>query len=189
MMASKQQAGGDVSTSDDRRALIVDRMSDYVLAHGLSASSLRPLAKAAGISDRMLLYYFKDKAEVIATVLGDVAKRLIVEMESQTANVPLPLGELRAQLARVLLDDALWPYMRVWLEIASLAAHGDPICRVVGEQIGRSFLAWGAAQLDSATPEQRQTDAAQLLVTFEGMVLLKSIGLDDVSARAIEREC
>lgn len=188
MVGSKQQAGRDALKSDDRRALIVDRMTDYVLAHGLSASSLRPLAKAAGISDRMLLYYFKDKAEVIATVLEQVARRLVVEMDTQTANAPLPLGELRTQLARVLLDDALWPYMRVWLEIASLAAHGDPVCRMVGGQIGRGFLAWGAAQLDSPTPEQRQTDAAQLLVTFEGMVLLKSIGLDDVSARAIERE-
>ena len=39
---------------EDRRALLLGKLADHVLAHGLSASSLRPLAKAAGTSDRML---------------------------------------------------------------------------------------------------------------------------------------
>jgi AcrR family transcriptional regulator len=52
--------------SDDRLSLLLDRLADYVLAHGLTASSLRPLARAAGTSDRMLLYYFADKDAVMA---------------------------------------------------------------------------------------------------------------------------
>jgi AcrR family transcriptional regulator len=178
-----------MTKSEDRRAVIINRMTDYVLAHGLSSSSLRPLAKAAGISDRMLLYYFKDKSEIITAALNQVAQRLVRVMEAQTANAPLPLEDLRARLMRVLHDEMMWPYMRIWLEIASLAAHGDPFFRAIGEQIGRSFLAWGASQLSSVTPEQREIDAAKLLVTFEGMLLLKSIGLDDVSERAIEKDC
>lgn len=177
-----------MTKSDDRRVVIIEQMTDHILAHGLSASSLRPLAKAAGISDRMLLYYFKDKSDVITAALGQIVLRLTALLEARTARVALPLDQLRAQLVRVLHDDMMWPYMRIWLEIASLAAHGDPFFRTVGEQIGRSFLAWGTAQLDGPTPQQRDADAAKLLVTFEGMILLKSIGLDDVSARAIEKE-
>ena len=44
----------------------------------------------------------------------------------------------------------MWPFMRVWLEIASLSAQGDVFYRVAGEQIGREFLAWGTAQIDAA---------------------------------------
>ncbi len=76
---------------DDKRALILDKLADHVLAHGLSASSLRPLAKAAGTSDRMLIYYFADKSALIAAVLQHIAGRMVTLMESAAAPEPLPM--------------------------------------------------------------------------------------------------
>ena len=73
----------------------------------------------------------------------------------------------------------------MWLEMASLAALGDPVFRAVGEQLGRGFLAWGAAQLDSANDAAREVEAAHLLVAIEGALVLRSIGLDDVAKRAL----
>lgn len=174
-------AAGMGAKGEDRRAAILDRVADHVLAEGLAAASLRPLAKAAGISDRMLLYYFKDKAEVMAAAIAIVAARMVTAMEAHTARTPLPLDQLRSQLTTVIFADEFWPYMQLWLEIASLAARGDTVYRAVGEQIGRGFLAWGTAQLDSADPD---ADAARLLISLEGMLVLKSIGLDDVCAAA-----
>jgi hypothetical protein len=55
----------------------------------------------------------------------------------------------------------------------------------VGEQIGRGFLEWGKAQLQSDSEAQRDIDAARLLVSIEGMLFLKSIGLDDINAKAL----
>ena len=66
-----------VSKNDTRRAEIIQRLTDYVLTEGLSAASLRPLAKAAGISDRMLLYYFADKAVMMTATLGVIAMRIM----------------------------------------------------------------------------------------------------------------
>ena len=48
---------------DTQRAAVTERLSSHILAHGLARSSLRELAAAAGVSDRMLLYYFDDKSE------------------------------------------------------------------------------------------------------------------------------
>lgn len=176
-----------VTKMQDRRAAIVERLADHVVMHGLSASSLRSLAKAAHTSDRMLLYYFKDKADIVAAALACVSSRLVQVMDERAVTTPRPLGLLRRELAAILLDDSLWPYMRLWLELASLSAHGDALFRTISEQIARGFLAWGAAQLDSATPEARAIDAAELLVTIEGLVLLKSVGLDDVCEQALKR--
>lgn len=170
--------------SDARRAIIVDALADHVLAHGLAASSLRPLARAAGLSDRMLLYYFKDKAEVIAATMEAIAARQMAVMDA-AAGPPLPLVQLRARLAASLLAEDAWPYMRLWLEAAALAAQGDALFAVIGERIGRAFLAWGSMQLVSETPDQQAADAARLLTMFEGMVLLKAIGMEDVARRAI----
>jgi len=173
-----------VTKSSDRRAAIIELLVEHVLAEGLSASSLRPLAKAAQTSDRMLLYYFKDKAEIVAAVLERISSRMIDLIESQTSGAPEPVDQVRAKLIAISLSDEMWPYARIWLEVASLAARGDPLYRAVGGAIGRGFLAWGEGQIASETPEQRARDAARLLAEIEGMILLKSLGMDDVCALA-----
>ena len=170
---------------DTKRADIIQRLTAYVLAQGLSASSLRPLAKAAGTSDRMLLYYFKDKAEIITAVLEQISAQLVEMVGTHAAAEPLPVDALRRKLAGIVFEDALWPYMRIWLDVAARAAMGDPFYRAVGEHIGRGFLEWGKAQLQSDSAAQRDIDAARLLVSIEGMLFLKSIGLDDINAKAL----
>lgn len=181
----RHNKGTTVTKPGDRRAAILDLLADHVLVEGLSASSLRPLAKAAGISDRMLLYYFRDKAEVIGAVLDIVAMRLVTVLNAQGASAPLPLDAAIQKIGMLVLADELWPFMRLWLELASLSARGDPLYRTVGERIARGFLAWGASHLDSPTPHARDADAAKLLATVEGMVLLKSVGLDDVCRKLV----
>ena len=177
----------EVSKPDTRRAEIIECLADHVLAHGLSASSLRPLAKAAGTSDRMLLYYFADKAEMMTATLGVIAMRIMAAMEARKAPEPLPFDKLMPILIDAMVDDEMWPFMRVWLEIASLAANGDAFYRAVGEQLGRGFLAWGASQIDApGETQQQQKQAAQLLVMAEGMVVLKSIGLDGDARAAFD---
>ena len=109
---------------------------------------------------------------------------MVTRLSALTASTPLPLATLRANLQTLILADEMWPYMRLWVEVTSLAAYGDPLLREVGERIARGFLAWGAAQLDSPTPEQRLAGAAALLVMIEGMILLKSVGLEDVCRAA-----
>ncbi len=175
-----------VPKPDTRRAEILERLADHVLAHGLSASSLRPLAKAAGTSDRMLLYYFADKAEMMTATLAVIAMRIMAAMEARKAPAPLPLEQLQPILLDAMIDDEMWPFMRVWLEIASLAANGDAFYRAVGEQLGRGFLAWGASQIDAPSEAQRQKEAVKLLVMAEGMVVLKSIGLDGDARAALK---
>jgi AcrR family transcriptional regulator len=175
-----------VQKPDIRRAEILERLADHVLAHGLSASSLRPLAKAAGTSDRMLLYYFADKAEMMTAILGVIAARIMAAMEMRKAPQPLPLEQLQPIMLEAIVDDEMWPFMRVWLEMASMAANGDVFYRAIGEQLGRGFLAWGASQIDAPSDAQRQKQAARLLLMSEGMVVLKSIGLDDDAKAAFD---
>jgi AcrR family transcriptional regulator len=172
------------SKSDEKRSMIIDRLADHILAHGLVASSLRPLAKAAGTSDRMLLYYFTDKAEIISATITRIAERMTASLLARTASQPLPLNDLIAHLSTIVLQAEFWPYMCVWVELASRAARGDPLYVPIAAQIGEGFLGWGAAQLDAPDEETRTHDAARLLVVIEGMVLVKAIGLNDVVSRA-----
>lgn len=168
-----------------RREALLDRLADHVLAEGLQGLSLRPLAKAVGTSDRMLLYYFADKAELVAAVLERIAARLTARLAAGPTPAPMPRVSLQAELAAMLFTDEMWPYMRIWLEVASLAGRGEPLFRQLGEAIGRGFLAWGTAWLDCPDETERAAEAARLMATIEGLLVLKSVGLDDVARLAV----
>ena len=170
-----------------RRADLIERLADHVLAHGLGSASLRPLAAAVGTSDRMLLYYFPDKAALLSAVLEAVAARMTELLDRHRVPVSLPRADLHDRLLPFVLDDAVWPFMQLWLELASLAARGDPACRRVGEAIARGFLAWTAQQLLGPDDAARQRDATNLLMHVEGAVLLKSLGLGEEISAAIAK--
>src|SRR5215468_1320485 len=72
----------------DRREAAIERMAEYVLSEGLGAATLRPLAAAAGTSDRMLLYYFADKDELLAATLDRIAARMIVQLNRAIPAAP-----------------------------------------------------------------------------------------------------
>ena len=169
-----------MAVASDKRSALIDKLADHVLAEGLLHASLRPLAKAVGTSDRMLLYYFKDKDELIEAVLDRITARITLILEQSKAPEPLPLDILAPLLVESMKSDLFWPYLRLWLEIAALAAGGDPLYKTCGERIGRGFVTWGASQLAASDEASRQRDAAKLLIQVEGSVLLRSLGLSDV---------
>ncbi len=176
-----------MNTGEKQRTAWLDAMADYVLEHGLDAASLRPLAKAAGTSDRMLLYYFADKNALITAILDHVAMRLTVLMIAQGAADPVPFDACLARTVDILGDDVFAPYMRLFLQIASLAAQNDALYRAIGENLGRMYFAWAQGQLASRDDAARDHEAALLIQRIEGMVFLRAIGLEDINRLAFGR--
>ena len=92
--------GGSDSAADTRRDAIVDRVADYLLAHGLDAATLRPLARAADTSDRMLLYYFPDKQALLAAAADRLSQRLIALLAAVPATPQDPCNRCRTRPAK-----------------------------------------------------------------------------------------
>lgn len=164
-----------------KRHELLDKLVDHVLAHGLSSASLRPLAKAVGTSDRMLIYYFTDKASLIAAIISHGAARMSEQMDRDIGPDRRPVDRLSRDLHAMVRTEAMWPYMKLWLEIAALAAQGDAVCRSVGEAIARGFIDQIAARIDVDGPD-RAYHAARLLRDVDASALLLAVGLDDVVA-------
>ena len=78
---------------EEQRARVEAALAVHLLDHGLAQTSLRELARAAAVSDRMLLYYFTDKAEV----LGCAAQRIAADLA----------GHIGARVRRELRGDRL----------------------------------------------------------------------------------
>ncbi|MDJ0921979.1 MAG: TetR/AcrR family transcriptional regulator [Henriciella sp.] len=169
-----------MAKADARRSELLDQLADHVLKDGLMNASLRPLAKAVGTSDRMLLYYFEDKADLIGAILDRISERVTQLLEQSAPQKPLPMEELTPTLLQAVSSDAFWPYLRLWLQMAAFSADGDPVFKTAGERIGRGFVAWTEAQLSAPDAASRARDAAEILILIEGSVLLRSLGLEDV---------
>ena len=168
-------AAGPADPADTRRDALVDSAADYLLARGIDATTLRPLARAAGTSDRMLLYYFPDKQALLAAAADRVAARLMALLAGVPAT-PQDPAALESQLSAAAQDPALAPYLALWLDIAARAARGDAFWRAQGNTIGQGFLAYIAARLDLPAAE-RPAAARALLARLEGGILLAALGL------------
>jgi AcrR family transcriptional regulator len=163
-----------MSIREARREAAIERMADHVLAEGLAGASLRPLARAAGTSDRMLLYYFRDKDELLAVTLERVAIRLAALLEAAVpAGTRLPPETLLQAVWAGMSSPELQPFLRVWLELAAGSARGEQPQREVAGRIADLFHGWLADRVDAAEPAKI---AAGLFVRLEGAMLIEALG-------------
>lgn len=160
-----------MSRDTSRREELAEAATDYALEHGLIGLSLRPLAAAIGTSDRMLLYHFTDKDDVVATVLRTSNDRSIREL----GRVP-PSRDLH----RAVLD--LWAAttagqlercQRLYVEAAALGLLGrEPYATVVREA-NALWVRAVAGHLVAAGADRRRVGRAVTLLdsTFMGLQL------------------
>jgi AcrR family transcriptional regulator len=165
---------------DARRQQLLERLADHVLAQGLQGASLRPLAAAAGTSDRMLLHYFADKDALLTATLTLATHRLIALLESARAD-PLPFHRLLPHLAALIKDARMQPYLRLWLELVTVAAGEKEPFRAIAQHIATTLLNWIAAALAVEREEDRAPLAALTLTLVEGFVIFDALG-DDATA-------
>lgn len=79
-----------------RRASVLAAATDYVLGHGLSGLSLRPLAAALGTSPRMLLYDFGSKEALLSEVLLEARRRQVQSLSESVSADRSPAEALRS---------------------------------------------------------------------------------------------
>jgi AcrR family transcriptional regulator len=148
--------------ANGRRERLAEAATDYALAHGLVGLSLRPLAAALGTSDRMLLYHFGTKDDLVATVLRLSNDRSVAEIRGLPAAPDVRLAVLG--LWEAVTSARLASCQRMYVEAAALGLFGEePYASVVRE----ANLVWVAAVADhlvaSGTPRDRATRAVRLL--------------------------
>src|SRR5262245_31890534 len=65
-----------------RRDDLLDQVTDHVLAHGLIGLTLRPVAAAIGTSDRMLIYHFGSRDDLVAAVVTRAEDRAVAAVDA-----------------------------------------------------------------------------------------------------------
>ena len=68
--------------TEKRRQEIVEAAAAHLIEHGFQSSGLRAIAKSAGVSDRMIMYYFDTKDDLVSAALEMIGEGLAEGMES-----------------------------------------------------------------------------------------------------------
>lgn len=170
---------------EDQRIAVQKRLASYVLEHGLGQTSLRQLALAAEISDRMLLYYFRNKDDVLQAVLGQLAGELALLL---AAALPpeerVSPAELYTRTASLAASPALRPYMEIWGEMAAAAARKEQPFAAITDGIAQGFQLWIESRLAIEDEEERRAMASLLMVMVDGGALLEALDGGRITARA-----
>ncbi len=166
---------------DPKKTALLSALADHVLAHGLNTASLRPMAAAAGTSDRMLIYHFGSKDGLIAELLDHLAAQMALGLD---AAIPperyTSEAELLKDIVGLMRSDVFQPYIRVWLDIISAAAQGSQTHQQAGHDIMNVYLDWLAKRHPDG-----EDGAPFALTLIEGTLIMDAVGQRAITDRAI----
>lgn len=170
-----------------RREELAEAATGYALENGLIGLSLRPLAAALGTSDRMLLYHFADRDDLVATVLRTANDRSVREVQE----LPAP-SDVRAAvhgLWKASTSGQLARCQRLYVEAAALGLLGqEPYVTVVRRANDLWMQALADHLVQAGCPRARARRAVRLLdAAFMGFELDLPLDREDAElVRAVE---
>ncbi len=109
----------------DRPGELLDAIVAYLLEHGISQLSLRPLAKAVGSSPRVLLYYFESSEKMIALALARLRERQRATYRDMFAVDAASTADAYFAVWKHMTSPAYAPLFRLFFEVYGLALR-DP---------------------------------------------------------------
>lgn len=167
------------------RETLLPVLAGHVLAHGIQGASLRPLARAAGTSDRMLLYHFGTKQALIEALLDHLSAQFAAVLGAAAAGPPVASrGECFRRVAQATRTPAFAPFMQLWWQIVAGTASGDTSFKPSAARIVEAMLAWIESQLPPDDPD-RHCGAQAILAAIEGLHMLDAVGASAVADAAV----
>jgi AcrR family transcriptional regulator len=168
-----------------RREELAEQATDYALDHGLIGLSLRPLAAAIGTSDRMLLYHFASKDDLVATVLRTSNDRSVEAVRALPRSRSVRTAVL--DLWRVSTSEESARCHRTYVEAAALGLLGrEPYVSVVREANERWVEALADHLVAAGCPRARSRRAVALVdAAFMGLQLDLPLDPDESRRRRL----
>ena len=158
------------------RETLLPQLAAHVIEHGLGGASLRPLARAAGTSDRMLIYHFGNKEtlvrELLTYVAGIYAAALDAGMGGERAATR---QEVVARILAPSRQPAMQAFLVLWWEIVAGCARDLPGYRDAADAMMTKQLDWLEANMPEDDPDPAG-GARYLMTLIEGTLMLGTVG-------------
>jgi AcrR family transcriptional regulator len=159
---------------DEKRAALLDTLTDYALSAALTRPSLRQFAIAADQSEPMLRHYFGDRQGLVIAIIGDLNKRAQVtwEMAAKPAADPADAVNDYLTLPQAGIEKGIFNKFHAFALIEAFA--DDEVGKVYLEQIMEPSLKAFSDKLRT-TPGAPRDEAelrAATLLAFAPLLVL-----------------
>jgi len=150
---------------------------------GLSALTFGRVAAQLGVNDRIVVYYFPTKDDLVGDVLVAMGLQL---QDTLAAAFTTPADDhldlLRRAWPALVRSDAD-PVFALFFEAAGLAATGREPYRSLGPQLVDAWVDWTSGFV-LGTPARRRAEAEAAVVMVDGLFLLRLMAGPDAAQRA-----
>ena len=164
----------------DRNELLAVAM-DIALTEGVSAVSFGRVAKKLGISDRMVVYYFPNKTDLVNAVVFEIGQQLQTMLETAFGPEPLEPLELMRRAWPVLSADAVAPMFDGFFEIIGLASVGKSPYNELAPLLLNDWIEWLVPRVKSTDNAQRRAIAASVVAQLDGLLMVRRIAGADIA--------
>jgi AcrR family transcriptional regulator len=161
-----------------------------VFEAGLSRLTYGSLARRLRISDRIVVYYFPSKDELIGEVLAAIGARLQSTLGPALASPVADHVEFVRSVWPLLARDETGPVFAVFFEASGLAAAGIEPYRTMAAGLVDGWMAW-AEQSIEGDAEHRRVEAAAAIAMLDGLLLVRQLAgarAGNLAARGIVGE-
>lgn len=153
---------------------------------GLSQLTFGRVAKRLGVSDRIVVYYFPSKDDLISEVLVGVGLELQATLAPSLAEpVADHLALVRAVWPVLARPDAD-PVFALFFEAGGLAAAGREPYRTLVPFLVEQWIVWAQGHL-RGTVARRHSEASAAIAMIDGLLLMRQLGGADAAATAARR--
>jgi len=168
------------------KAQILEGALAAAFEDGLSRLTFGRLAKRLGISDRVVVYYFPTKDDLV----GEVIVAMGVELQRTLADAFATPAADHLELVRaawpVVADADADPVFALFFEANGLATAGREPYRTIVPALVAGWIDWAAGFIDGS-PTERRVEAETAIAIIDGLLLLRQLAGPDAAERAARR--
>jgi AcrR family transcriptional regulator len=162
---------------------ILDGAIATALDDGLSQLTFGRVAKRLGIKDRIVVYYFPTKDDLINEVLLALGSQLEAALAQASTTPASDHRELLRVAWPLLARPEVDPVFMLFFEAAGLAAAGREPYRTFVPQLVAGWIGWAADRIHG-TPARRRSEAAAAIATIDGLLILRQLAGPDPANQA-----
>ena len=198
----KRAPGRPLADAPDQRAVALDAALACFVRQGIAATSLRDIAREAGVTPALLHYYFGDRQQLLDAVVAERVMPAFLSVRERLAQAGDDVADIVAAFVCGVTDAIArhpwWPQLWVREVLCEGGALRDLLVQRIAPDIAR-LLAGRFATAQVAGRLNADLDPRLLLPTLVGLTMFPAagapiwrqvfdaddLGLDDVRGHAL----
>jgi AcrR family transcriptional regulator len=154
---------------------LVKAAVEAAVEDGLSQLTFGRLAKRMGISDRMIVYYFPTKDDLIGEVLFALGAELQQLLEKATGSERLSVEELGRRSWPALTSRNADRIFRVFFEVSGQAAAGIEPYKKIAPMLMDAWVDWVVPFIEGSSRDVRRKRALGLIAQLDGLLMMRQL--------------